>query len=138
MIRLFKWAHVARAMLFNALLLSCSASCASDNMVVTANNQSSSFKVSLPGNPTTGYRWVVNKYDMTRFDAPSSSYVASSNKLMGAGGVYTFTFKLKPGLKNPKQTKVSLSYGRSWEKNSADKKDVTVIFAKPASTSSKK
>ena len=138
MIGLFKWAHVARAILFSALLLNCSVSCASNDMVVTVNNQSSNFKVSLPGNPTTGYRWVVSHYDTTRFDAPTTSYVASSNKPMGAGGVFTFTFKLKHGLKNPKQTQVSLSYARSWDKNSADKKDVTVIFAKPASSSSKK
>lgn len=138
MIRFFKWAHVARAMVFNLLLLSCNVSCASNDMVVTVNDQSSNFKVSLPGNPTTGYRWVVSHYDTTRFDAPTCSYVASSNKLMGAGGVYTFTFKLKHGLKNPKQTQVSLSYARSWDKNSADKKNVTVIFAKPVSSSSKK
>jgi len=138
MIRLFKRAHVARVMLFSALLLSSSMSCASNDMVVTVNNQSSNFKVSLPGNPTTGYRWVVSHYDSTRFDAPTSNYIVSSNKLMGAGGVYTFTFKLKHGLKNPKQTQVSLTYARSWDKNSADKKDVTVIFTKPASSSSKK
>ena len=138
MIRLLKWAQVARAMVFNALLLGCSVSCASNDMVVSANSQSSGFKVSSPGNPTTGYRWVVSHYDTTRYDVPTSTYVVSSNKLMGAGGVYTFTFKLKKGLKNPSKTKVSMSYARSFEKNSADKKEVTVIFVKPASLPSKK
>ena len=110
------------------VLLSWTRGFSADTMVLTVDKHASNFQVSLPGNPTTGYRWVVKRFDASRYDEVASRYVASSAKLIGSGGSYTFTFKLKKGSSNPKQTKLTFCYARSWEKNGGIVKEVNVIF----------
>ena len=69
------------------------------------------FKLSLEGNPTTGFQWDVTAYNaemLTRIGEPE--YNSDSDKL-GAGGIYTFTFKaLAEG-----QSNLELVYHRPWE-----------------------
>jgi len=50
-----------------------------------------SFSVVLPGNATTGYSWQVEGIDAAILSAAEPVYVSDS-ELVGAGGVYTFTF----------------------------------------------
>ncbi len=69
------------------------------------------FKIVLEGNPTTGYQWEVAAYNaetVARIGKPE--YNSDSDKI-GAGGIYTFTFKaLAAG-----QSDLELVYRRSWE-----------------------
>jgi inhibitor of cysteine peptidase len=50
-----------------------------------------SFSVVLPGNATTGYSWQVEGIDAAILSAAEPVDVSDS-ELVGAGGVYTFTF----------------------------------------------
>ena len=74
-------------------------------------NAGDTLKVSLAGNPTTGYNWYVASVDtqvLTQMGDPS--FVASSNA-MGAGGIITLTFQAPIA----GQTSLQLEYKRAWE-----------------------
>lgn len=73
------------------------------------------FTVSLPGNPTTGYTWEVNEIDPAVIELVAEPEYKADSNLIGAGGIFTFTFKaLAPG-----DAAVSLIYHRSWEEGVA-------------------
>jgi len=66
--------------------------------------------VVLEGNPTTGYSWQVEAVDQAVLAAGDPEYVSESD-LIGAGGMYTFTFTaVAPG-----ETPIRLVYLRPWE-----------------------
>lgn len=78
------------------------------------------FEFSLPGNPTTGYEWMIA--DSAPFHRRSSielisieeSYQTEPGKenMPGAGGTYTYHVKgVKPG-----KVEFFMAYARSWEK----------------------
>jgi len=69
-----------------------------------------SFSVVLPGNATTGYSWQVEGIDAAILSAAEPVYVSDS-ELVGAGGVYTFTFTAAAA----GETQVRLVYLRPWE-----------------------
>jgi len=74
-------------------------------------NAGDMLKISLAGNPTTGYNWYVSSVDtqvLTQVGDPS--FVASSNA-MGAGGLVTLTFQAPIA----GQTSLQLEYKRAWE-----------------------
>lgn len=69
-----------------------------------------SFSVVLPGNATTGYSWQVEGIDAAILAAAEPVYVSDS-ELVGAGGVYTFTFTAAAA----GETELRLVYLRPWE-----------------------
>ena len=69
-----------------------------------------SFSVVLPGNATTGYSWRVEGIDAAILSAAEPVYVSDS-ELVGAGGVYTFTFTAAAA----GETELRLVYLRPWE-----------------------
>jgi inhibitor of cysteine peptidase len=69
-----------------------------------------SFSVVLPGNATTGYSWQVEGIDAAILSAAEPVYVSDS-ELVGAGGVYTFTFTAA----GAGETELRLVYLRPWE-----------------------
>jgi inhibitor of cysteine peptidase len=69
-----------------------------------------SFSVVLPGNATTGYSWQVEGIDAAILSAAEPVYVSDS-ELVGAGGVYTFTFTAAAA----GETELRLVYHRPWE-----------------------
>jgi inhibitor of cysteine peptidase len=74
-------------------------------------NAGDTLKISLAGNPTTGYNWYVSSVDkqvLTQVGDPT--FVASSNA-MGAGGIITLTFQASMA----GQTSLQLQYMRAWE-----------------------
>jgi len=74
-------------------------------------NAGDTLKISLAGNPTTGYNWYVSSVDtqvLTQVGDPS--FVASSNA-MGAGGIITLTFQAPLA----GETSLQLQYKRIWE-----------------------
>ena len=112
------WTLLLIGMLLSFFFTSCGV-LGRGNMVLDAGDNGRSievengdvFKISLEGNPTTGYQWEVAAYNavmLTRIGEPE--YNSDSDKL-GAGGIYTFTFKaLAEG-----QSNLELVYHRPWE-----------------------
>ena len=76
------------------------------------------FTISLEGNPTTGYSWEVSSIDPAVVEQVGEPDFKSDSKLIGAGGMFTFTFKAV----SPGSAPVMLVYHRSWEK------DVTPMY----------
>ena len=116
--------------LLSCLLLLCSL-CGHANKPLAINVDSSKpkFVVTLPSNPTTGYQWVVTKYDQKRLTLVKSKYIAPQTKLIGAGGNMTFTFKRNKGVSYPKATQMKFAYKRSWDPKSETLKTVTINFS---------
>jgi len=77
-------------------------------------------EVHLPENPTSGYRWAVDKLDETRVESQGSGYRGEDDR-PGSGGMATWTFRAKA----PGTTSVVLKHWRHWE----DDRSVTQRFA---------
>jgi len=89
----------------------------------------SEFTIKIPGNPTTGYSWILTNdeelksagLEPTNLDEiKSADYVQASHQqgIVGRGGTFDFKFKLSEGKKNVPDIK--LSYQRPWKKNKDD------------------
>ena len=102
-------------------LVFCTAGCSTGKTreVAKADNGSSielrvgdTLMITLEGNITTGYQWALlpNPDGVLELQG-EPEYVADGKKLMGAGGVYHFTFKaIKTG-----STRLDLKYYRAFE-----------------------
>lgn len=88
----------------------------SDNGKAFSVKTGDTIEVAIAGNPTTGYEWVA---DLSAEDAavlelvgtPVFASDATDEDVVGAGGVYTFTFKAKAA----GQATLRLVYERSFE-----------------------
>ncbi len=80
--------------------------------------------IQLKENPTTGYRWAIDRSDNTILALQSSDFAALPGTGIGGGGTRTFTFKAeKPGA-----VRLQLKHWRGWEGDSSiiDRHDVTI------------
>jgi inhibitor of cysteine peptidase len=69
------------------------------------------FEVTLPENPTTGYRWQLHAPVNPALSVESNSYVAAAPGLIGSGGLRSWRFRaLKEGAVH-----LVIDNGRSWE-----------------------
>ena len=84
-------------------------------LAVRVDKNKTSFSVTLPANPTTGFQWTVKQYDKKLLKIQASHYSASSTKRMGAGGDMTFIFSRLPDKSHSKSTTILFRYARSWE-----------------------
>lgn len=105
-----------------------SVNAATDTMTLNVNAQQPSFQVTLPANPTTGFKWTVTNYDQSLLQLTSSNYIAPQSKLIGAGGQMQFTFALAPGKTYPASTIIQFKYARPWESKKGSLKKVIVNF----------
>ena len=101
---------------------------ATESVKLVVDVKAAAFTVSLPANPTTGYQWVVEKYDTSHFDKISSQYVAESTTRMGAGGQMQFVFERKKDVDYPACTQMTFRYARPWEPTKGSVTRVTVMF----------
>jgi predicted secreted protein len=88
----------------------------SKNIEVEARGQ---FTIVLESNKTTGYQWEPS-FDSSLLKVTKSDYKVPEAKpgMVGVGGNEYFTFEaMKKG-----ETKVTMTYKRSWETGSADQK----------------
>lgn len=69
-----------------------------------------SVRVDLPGNPTTGFTWEEQSSAETILHKKKQTY-SSSSTLVGAGGLYTFTYEAT----SVGSTQLSFIYFRPWE-----------------------
>lgn len=86
--------------------------------VIHVSSSQSSFELSLPANPTTGFNWQVSSMDSTKIKLVKSVYTpaSASKHLVGGGGIMHFYFTVLPKLQRPTSTKIELIYVRPWEK----------------------
>ena len=69
------------------------------------------FEVTLPENPTTGYRWQLHAPVNPALSVEGNSYVAAAPGLIGSGGLRSWRFRaLKEGAVG-----LVIENGRSWE-----------------------
>jgi len=71
------------------------------------------FTITLEGNPTTGYSWEVSEFDQAVVELVGEPDYKTDSKMIGSGGVYTFTFKAAAA----GTTNLKLIYHRSWEED---------------------
>jgi inhibitor of cysteine peptidase len=69
--------------------------------------------ISIDGNPTTGYNWVVDSVDQIILQSAGDPDYKSDSMLVGSGGTFKFTFTAL----NPGTTTLKLKYWRSFEPN---------------------
>ena len=70
-------------------------------------------KITLEGNPTTGYTWVYAMSPEGIVREVSSEYIPDKTKdnVAGSGGKFVFVFEaISPG-----ETEITFSYLRTWE-----------------------
>lgn len=97
-------------------------------MDLNVDANAKTFSIKLPANPTTGYRWVVDRVDDANFQKKGEKYLPSSPKRIGSGGQMCFTFERKKSSKIIDQTTIILKYQRAWEEKPVDVKAVVVHF----------
>lgn len=78
--------------------------------------------VRLPGNPTTGYRWVIARRPPT-LRLVASRYAPSTPARLGRGGTYIFRFKVGAG-----GGPLRLAYLRPWEKGKPPLRSFTLTI----------
>lgn len=68
--------------------------------------------IRLPENPTTGFRWTVDKVDPLCVEAQGSNFSPARDAAVGGGGERTFSFQVRGegGTGN-----IGLKLGREWE-----------------------
>ena len=114
--------------ILGCILLCCSYSVhAGDDISMNVNKDQSSFTVTLPANPTTGYQWSVVSFDKNLLTLKESKYQAPQTRLIGAGGKMLFTFDLNQGKAYPDKTNMVFNYARSWEPDSGSRQNVIVF-----------
>lgn len=68
-------------------------------------------EVSLPENPTTGYRWQLHSPVSPVLEAEADTFAGPQSGLIGAGGVHRWRFKaVKAGV-----VRLTIDSRRSWE-----------------------
>lgn len=81
------------------------------------------FTIILEGNPTTGYEWTWTINDKNHVELLDETYDSASS-LIGAGGKYSFKFKvLSEGVST-----IDFEYGRSFDKQADDKKISVLVY----------
>lgn len=80
------------------------------------------FKISLDGNPTTGYNWVVSDLDGAILKQLGDPEFKSDSNLMGAGGKITLTFQAIAAGK----TTLKLEYRQPWDTTTLPEKTYEV------------
>jgi inhibitor of cysteine peptidase len=71
--------------------------------------------VSLDENPTTGFRWAMDKSDEDVVAVLSSEYVVSPGSKLGKGGQRVVTFQVRQAGVSP----IHLKLWRAWEGDSS-------------------
>lgn len=81
--------------------------------------------IRLKENPSTGYRWAVDKADDRILAFQSSEFSLPADTKIGGGGMRTFAFKAKTA----DTVHIQLKHWREWEGNDSiiDRFDVTVV-----------
>ena len=100
------------------LLLFGEASFAKNTLIYVGQDQPK-FTITLDSNRTTGYAWVLKKYDDSLLSLISHQYIPPSSTKIGAPGYEEWIFQARPSFfQGSKTAIVSLDYARPWEHKS--------------------
>lgn len=110
------------------ILLICSSIAFTATEKMNIDTNSDQFSITLPANPTTGYRWYIKSFDKDTFNMVSRKYVATKTTRLGAGGEQTFTFQLQENKSYPKTATIVLQYARPWEQDKGTIKTLELVF----------
>jgi inhibitor of cysteine peptidase len=96
-----------------------------DNGKVIEVKKGQILDISLPGNPTTGYNWVVDPATLTIITQEGEPDFKADSDLIGAGGMITLNFKATA----LGQETLHLEYRHPWEAEMTPEGefDVTVV-----------
>lgn len=95
----------------------------SDSVELRVNDQ---IEVSLPGNPTTGYEWVLKEVDNTILEPLGEPEYQSESDAVGGGGHYTLQFKaIASG-----DTLIEMAYRRLFESDDTPSADEFKLIVK--------
>ncbi|CAN5384870.1 protease inhibitor I42 family protein [soil metagenome] len=82
---------------------------------ITLTKKELTFTIKLASNPTTGYSWLLKKWDSKMIAAVKHTYQAPDTNRIGAGGHELWTFKINPNAFTvPIVTNITLIYARPW------------------------
>jgi inhibitor of cysteine peptidase len=99
-------------------------------VMMSVSPEETSFRVTLPTNPTTGYQWQIIFYDKSLLELTAQQYTALKAKslFIGSGGLTRFVFTLKEGQVYPAYTELKFKYVQPWNPESAVFTNVGVEF----------
>lgn len=94
------------------------------NYTISLNEQ---FTITLPSNPTTGYKWLwSNKKNIERIDSVRWKFKSDTSKFVGSGGIEYWTYKgVRPGIDTLK-----FKYCQPWDPKTVAKHKAIVILVK--------
>lgn len=93
-----------------------------DNGKTVAIARRGSLEVTLEGNPTTGYVWVVEQVDASILSVQGDYQFKSDSTLIGSGGRLIYTFRAA----ERGETRLTLVYRRPWEQRSPSDKSFSI------------
>lgn len=115
------------SIILGGLLSACALAAAPIPPPLVARPSAPIINVRLPANPSTGYAWVLLKYDHNLMEKPNSRYLPPQNHLIGAPGYCVWQFKFKKSAFTiPQKTAVTLAYKRPWENLPGEKKVIRI------------
>lgn len=96
---------------------------------ILLTSKQTTFSVSLPSNPSTGYSWVLQgDYNAALIQPVEQHYVIIKKDLPGAPRLDQWTFKLsKLAFQAPTHITLKLQYVRPWETGSTNNKTLNII-----------
>lgn len=96
---------------------------------IMLTEKQSTFSVSLPSSPSTGYSWVLSgNYNAALIEPVEQHYIILKKDLPGAPRLDKWTFKLsKLAFKAPTHIVLNLQYIRPWEKGSTNQKTLNIV-----------
>jgi len=100
----------------------------STSLVIHVSKKKPIFNIRLKSNPSTGYRWYVNRYNQHLIEVIREKFTPSKPQLMGAGGITEWQFRVLPrALKASHRMQIEMIYARSWEFQKGTKKVFQVV-----------
>ncbi|MCU0632718.1 MAG: protease inhibitor I42 family protein [Methanolinea sp.] len=102
-----------------------------DNGRTVNVNQGDTFTVSLPENPSTGFRWILETSG--GIHTIQDTYQRSTTGLIGAGGVRTWKFLVSERGTHT----ISAIYKQSWMPTTGDEQSYTLVLVSGQKTAAK-
>lgn len=97
--------------------------------IIQVKPSSPEVSIKLLANPSTGYQWVLIKYDQTLMEKPIDRYLPPDTQLIGTPGYTVWQFKFKSSAFTARQkTQVILEYKRPWEKTKGQEKVISFMI----------
>ena len=96
--------------------------------IVQLTRQKDEFTLTLDANRTTGYQWILTRYDADYIKPIRYEYQPAKTNMLGAPGKSIWTFKAPSGaFSAPTLHRIKLIYARPWDLKPAKRYVVGVV-----------